>query len=175
TGKVAFTNAQAFRTEEILEQLRLTRAQAGATGNVHFSMKVFQQNPDGLNERLLAGPYARQSLVPASPWLGVGTPPVPVLATRTDAVSGALVLDVRAGSQPPVPIGVGGSSTLSSTPWLWVVQRRGDAEWTTEIVPGAERTRFLSARGAPAPREVRVMMIDRVGNASRPAIVTLRP
>jgi hypothetical protein len=69
-----------------------------------------------------------------------------------------------------VPIGFGGTSTLASTPWLWVVQSRGEAGWTTEIVPGAERTRFLSARGAAAPREVRVMMIDRVGNASAPAI-----
>jgi uncharacterized lipoprotein YddW (UPF0748 family) len=174
TSKIAFTNAQKFSTDEIIEQLRLTRAQPGATGNVHFSMKVFQENPDGLNERLLAGPYARQSLVPASPWLGVGTPPAPVLATRTDASSGALVLDVRAGTQPPVPIGFGGSSTLASTPWLWVVQTRGDAGWSTQIVPGAERTRFLSARGAPAPREVRVMMIDRVGNASSPAVITPR-
>jgi uncharacterized lipoprotein YddW (UPF0748 family) len=174
TGKVAFTNASAFRTDEILEQLRLTRAQPGATGNVHFSMKVFQQDPDGLDERLLAGPYAQPALVPASPWLGVGTPATPTIATRTDASSGALVLDIRPTPQPPVPIGYGGSSTLASTPWLWVVQTRGGTGWKTDIVPGSERTRFLSARGAAPPREVRVLMIDRVGNASQPAIVTPR-
>ncbi len=129
-------------------------------------MKVFQQNPDALNERLLAGPYARPALVPASPWLGVGTPPTPTIATRTDAASGALVLDVRPSMQPPLSIGFGGSTTLASTPWLWVVQTRTHG-WTTAVVPGTERTRVLSARGAVAPREVRVTMIDRVGNASR--------
>jgi uncharacterized lipoprotein YddW (UPF0748 family) len=175
TGKVAFTNSSAFSTGEILEQIRLTRAQPGATGNVHFSMKVFQQNPNTLNERLLSGPYARPALVPASPWLGVGTPAAPVLATRTDPTSGALVLDVTPAAQPPVPVGFGGMSTLPSTPWLWVVQKRGEMGWTTDIVPGAERIRVLSARGAAAPREVRVMMIDRVGNASQAAIITPRP
>ena len=171
TSKISFTNDQKFRTDEILEQIRLTRAQAGATGNVHFSMKVFQDNPDALNERLLAGPYARPALVPASPWLGVGTPATPTLVTRTDAASGALMLDVRPSTQSPVPIGFGGSSTLATTPWLWVVQTRNATGWSTEVVPGTERSRILSARGATAPREVRVMMIDRVGNASRPAIV----
>jgi uncharacterized lipoprotein YddW (UPF0748 family) len=170
TSKISFTNDQKFRTDEIIEQIRLTRAQAGATGNVHFSMKVFQQNPDALNERLLAGPYARAALVPSSPWLGVGTPATPTIAMRTDAASGTLMLDLRPGTQAPVPIGLGGSTTLASTPWLWVVQTRNDTGWVTSVVPGTERTRVLSARGAPAPREVRVMMIDRVGNASRPAI-----
>jgi hypothetical protein len=28
----------------------VTRAQPGATGNVHFSMRVFMQNPDSLVE-----------------------------------------------------------------------------------------------------------------------------
>jgi hypothetical protein len=172
TGKVGFTNSSAFRTDEILEQIRLTRAQPGATGNVHFSMKVFMQDPDELNEQLLSGPYAGPALVPASSWLGVGTPATPLLASHTDATTGALMLDVRPSAQPPVPIGYGGSSTLASTPWLWVVQTRGAAGWTTEVLPGALRTRPISARGAAAPREVRVMMIDRVGNASAPA--TLR-
>jgi hypothetical protein len=174
TGKVGFTNAAAWRTSEILEQIRLTRAQPGATGNVHFSMKVFQQNPDALNDRLVAGPYAQPALVPATPWLSVGSPAAPLLTTRTDAASGALTLDIRPTPQQPVPVGVGGSSTVASMPWLWAVQTRGDAGWTTEILPGATRTRVLSARGAAAPREVRVMMIDRLGNAGPPAIILPR-
>jgi hypothetical protein len=94
-----------------------------------------------------------------------------MLATRTDPTSGALLLDLRPAARAPVPIGYGGSSTLASVPWLWVVQTRGASGWTTTIVPGTERTRQLGASGAAAPREVRVMMIDRVGNASAPAIL----
>jgi len=72
---------------------------------------------------------------------------------------------------PPRPIGVGGTSTVFSTPWLWVVQTRSDAGWTTEIVPAAVRSRPLSARGADTPREVRVTMVDRLGMASAPAVL----
>jgi hypothetical protein len=171
TGKMSLPSFR-WPASEIVEQIRLTRAQPGATGNVHFSMKVFQENPDALSERLVAGPYAQPALAPATPWLGAGTPEAPVLATRTDPATGALLLDVRAAARPPVAIGYGGSSTLASTPWLWVVQTLGTTGWKTDIVPGTERARVLSARGAAPPSEVRVMMIDRVGNASPPA--TLR-
>jgi uncharacterized lipoprotein YddW (UPF0748 family) len=171
TGKVAFTNAQAWRTGEILEQIRLTRAQPGATGNVHFSMKVFQQDPDALDERLLAGPYAQPALVPASTWLSVGTPPAPAVRVRNDPRAGRLMLEVAPTPQAPVPIGFGGTSTVSTTPWLWVVQTRTDAGWTTEVVPAAVRSRPLSARGAASPREVRVTTIDRLGIASPAAVV----
>jgi uncharacterized lipoprotein YddW (UPF0748 family) len=169
TGKMLLP---AFRwpTREILEQIRLTRAQPGATGNVHFSMKVFLENPDALNERLAAGPYAQPALVPATTWLSAGTPAAPSLSVRDDE-AGRAMLEILPSAQPPVRIGVGGTSTVSATPWLWLVQTRTDAGWTTEIVPAAVRSRPLAARGA-TPREVRVTTIDRLGVASRPA--TLR-
>jgi hypothetical protein len=75
-------------------------------------------------------------------------------------------------ARPPVPIGLGGTSTVSTTPWLWVVQTRSETGWTTEVVPAAVRSRPLAARGSSAPREVRVTTIDRLGVASPAA--TLR-
>ena len=89
TGKMLLPSFH-WPASEIVEQIRLTRAQPGATGNVHFSMKVFLDDPDGLNERLMAGPYAQPALVPATPWLSVGTPPAPSLGVhsgRHDAAS----------------------------------------------------------------------------------------
>jgi uncharacterized lipoprotein YddW (UPF0748 family) len=163
TGKMLLPSFQ-WRSSEIVEQIRLTRAQAGATGNVHFSMKVFFENPDGLNERLTAGPYAQPALVPATTWLSVGTPAAPAIAVRTDA--GRAMLEILPTAQPPVPIGYGGTSSVSATPWLWVVQTRTDAGWTTEVVPAAVRSRPLAARGTSPVREVRVMAIDRLGVAS---------
>jgi uncharacterized lipoprotein YddW (UPF0748 family) len=169
TGKMTLPSFQ-WRTSEILEQIRLTRAQPGATGNVHFSMKVFLDDPDALDERLTAGPYAQPALVPATTWLDVGTPPAPTISVRTEG--GRAMLGILPTAQPPVPVGVGGTSTVSATPWLWVVQTRSDAGWTTEVVPAAVRSRPLAARGTSAPREVRVTMIDRLGVASPAA--TLR-
>jgi uncharacterized lipoprotein YddW (UPF0748 family) len=168
TGKMLLPAFQ-WRTSEILEQIRLTRAQAGATGNVHFSMKVFFENPDGLVERLASGPYAQPALVPATTWLSVGSPAAPTVSVRT--TSGRAMLEILPTARPAVPIGVGGTSTVSSTPWLWVVQSRGAAGWTTEIVPAAVRSRPLAPSGSAQPREVRVTAIDRLGVASTPATV----
>ena len=153
TGKVAFTNASAWRTDEILEQIRLTRAQPGATGNVHFSMKVFQQDPDNLDDRLEREAYALPALVPASPWLPSAGYSAPIVATRFDPGTGARVIDVSLPKAVP------------NAPWLWTIQTRTESGWKTVIAPGTERTLLMGARGSAAPLEVRVRAVDRVGNA----------
>ena len=154
TGKVAFTNASAWRTDEILEQIRLTRAQPGATGNVHFSMKVFQQDPDNLDNRLAREAYGQPALVPASPWLAGAKHPAPIVATRVEPGSGNQVVDLS------LPKATGGA------PWLWTIQTRTTSGWNTEIVAGTTRTFAIGARGSGAPLEVRVRAVDRAGNAS---------
>jgi hypothetical protein len=110
--------------------------------------------------------------VPATSWLSVGTPAAPIVSVRNEASSGRPLLEIAPTPKPPVPIGLGGTSTVSTTPWLWVVQTRTDAGWTTEVVPAAVRTRPLSARGVGTPREVRVTTIDRLGVASEAAVIT---
>ncbi|HKH93821.1 MAG TPA: family 10 glycosylhydrolase [Gemmatimonadaceae bacterium] len=168
TGKMLLPSFR-WPAKEIIEQIRLTRAQPGAMGNVHFSMKVFFDNPDGLNERLVAGPYAQPALVPATSWLSVGTPPAPAVSVRKDA-TGRAMLEMLPTAQSPVPIGYGGTSTVSATPWLWLVQTLGESGWATEIVPAAVRSRPLGSRGV-TPREVRVTAIDRLGVASPAAVL----
>ena len=152
TGKIAFTNSSAWRTDEILEQIRLTRAQPGATGNVHFSMKVFQQNPDNLDERLQRDAYALPALVPASRWLTGAGYSAPIVASRVEPGSGDRVIDVSLAKAAP------------NAPWLWTIQTRTASGWTTEVAPGTERTRVIGAKGSAAPLEVRVRAVDRVGN-----------
>lgn len=149
TGKIGFTNSAKWRTTEILEQIRLTRAQPGATGNVHFSMNVFMQDPDSLNERLISESYIAPALVPASGWLQTRLPAAPVIRVRIDAASGSTLLDMS-----------------STSAWLWVVQTKSDSAWTTAILPGTDKSRVLSTRGIPVPSDIRVTAIDRVGNAS---------
>jgi uncharacterized lipoprotein YddW (UPF0748 family) len=174
TGKVAFTGASAWRTDEVLEQIRLTRAQPAATGNVHFSMKVFLENPDSLDERLMSEVYTGPALVPASPWLGRGAPARPEVAFRSDGASGDWVLDLRPGSNGADgnggvthPADLDGARAVA----LWVVQTRTSDGWTTKVVPGTERLHVLGPRSAAAPMDVRVIAVDRVGNASPTARV----
>jgi len=138
---------------ELLDQIALTRAQAGASGEILFSMKTLMQDPDSLDERLLRGPYASAAIPPAEPWRA--PPPArPVAGARVDTVSGDAVLDLAAGGPGAVQ------------PWLWVIQTRALSGWITTILPGAERQHLLALRGAPAPLDIRVRAVDRDGNMS---------
>ncbi len=168
TGRVGFTNSAAWRTDEVLEQIRLTRAQPGASGNVHFSMNVFMQNPDSLNQRLLREVYAVPALVPATPWLDRRIPARPIVEVRTDSTTGDRVLDLRPGVDGTIA-SASGPVPVVRTPWLWVVQTRTDARWSTVMRPGTDVRYRLSAWGTPAPAQVWVTAVDRVGNAS-PAV-----
>lgn len=150
TGKVAFRGASAWRTDEVLQQIRLTRALKGkpATGNVHFSMTVFMQDPDSLNERLLHEVYADRALVPASPWLDDRAPARPSISLRQVPATSASTLELVPAS--------------TSDLWLWVVQARSANGWMTTILPGAQRKIPFTTR----PIDVRVMAVDRTGNTS---------
>ena len=108
--------------------------------------------------------------MPATTWLSVGAPAPPTIAVRT--VGGRAMLEILPTARAAVPIGVGGTSTVSATPWLWVVQARSESGWTTEVVPAAVRSRPLAPSGSSQPREVRVTAVDRLGVAS--PVATLR-
>ena len=174
TGKVGFTNAARWRTSEIIDQIRRTRAQPGATGNMHFNMKVFLDDPDSLDERLVSEAYTGPALVPASPWLGRGAPIAPRIAVRNDSTSGFWVLDIAPGGTPAT------GATMPAPPpdssgaralWLWVVQLRTPDGWTTRIIPATERLHVLTPRTGATPLDVRVMAVDRVGNVGPSARV----
>jgi uncharacterized lipoprotein YddW (UPF0748 family) len=148
TGKVGFNNSQKFPVSEIIEQIRLTREQPGASGNVHFSMKVFMDDPDMLDEALIRGPYAEPALPPASRWLGELPPSAPTLAWR-DSTSANRSVEMRLPTRP-------GSA------WLWTIQMRGNGPWETAILPGDSRLFTPPANIT----DIRVRAVDRVGNLS---------
>ncbi len=76
-------------SQEVVDQINLTRGQKGSTGNVHFSMKALMENWNGIATTLKSGPYAQPALVPASPWLGDKKPAMPeVSVNETGNVTG---------------------------------------------------------------------------------------
>jgi uncharacterized lipoprotein YddW (UPF0748 family) len=152
TSLVGARSGRSFPAAEIDSQIRLTRAQPGATGNVHFSMVALLRNQGGIADSLLLGAYSEPALVPASPWLGSRAPAAPRVTLRLDEETGrsSVELEPSAGARP----------------WLWVVQSRYGSLWTTEVVPGVERAHPLrppATRGAPD--EVRAFGVDRLGHA----------
>lgn len=144
--------------QEILDLIRLTRAQPGASGDVLFSMKVLMQDPDSLVERVTREAYAQPALVPATPWLDSIAPGRPAAQPRLDEASGEMVLDMDPANG-------------EKAPFLWVIQARTSGGWTTQIIPGTEQTHFLAGRGDKSPREVWVYAVGRTGNLSQPARV----
>ena len=143
---------------ELTDQIRLTRAQRGASGEIFFSMSVFMKDPDSVAERITRGSYAEQALVPASPWLSKAVPGRPQAVPRMDMRSGGMFLDL----DPAVG---------DAAPWLWVVQARSASGWTTQIIPGTQDTHLLASPGERSPSDVWAYAVGRTGNISSPTRV----
>ena len=98
-------------------------------------MKVFQQDPDNLDERLQREAYAIPALVPASPWLPSAGYSAPIVASRIEPSTGDCVIDMSL------------AKAARNAPWLWTIQTRTESGWKTEIVPGSHRVFALGAPG----------------------------
>jgi hypothetical protein len=149
TSGVGGPGSKSWQTTELTGQILSTRAQPGATGNVHFSMKPFLLNRIGLSDTLARGLYAEPALVPASPWLDARAPGQPRVAFRVDSIPGTVSLSLDA--------------TAGAAPWQWVVQSRVGRVWRTEILQAPVRSLVLARDGATAPDEVVVSAVSRTG------------
>ena len=159
TSRVAIGRSP-WPLSEIDSQIRVTRSIAGASGNVHFSMKSFLLDQRGIGTSLRRGAYAVPALVPASPWLGREAPRAPVVNVIAGP-NGGVTLDL-------VP-------DRRDQPGTWILQaRRGDT-WTTELLHGMFRTRAIAGGAGGAPMaEIRVTMVDRVGREA-PVVSVIPP
>jgi uncharacterized lipoprotein YddW (UPF0748 family) len=157
-SRVGFEGRGAWEADEVVEQVRLTRAHPGATGNVHFSMQVLRDTTTVLGEELAAAVYGEPALVPPSPWLEADAPAAPVLGVE------------RAGDRLAVTMTPGDSEPV----WVWSVRMRRGATWSTEVVPGWRQAHVLASEGVDAPpAEVAVTAVDRLGNESPVARLAL--
>lgn len=143
TSKVGERSRTAWRTNEIEHQIRVTRAEAGASGNVHFSAKAFLENRDSLATRLSRTVYDLPALVPASPWMNVVPHAEPTIEIRRSN-SGAFTARVTAAN--------------GEAPRWWLVQtRRGDGTWYSAVIRGTVRELSIPA----AADRVAVRAVDR--------------
>lgn len=152
-GLVGGSGANAWKASELVNQIDRTRKQPGASGNVHFSVKAFMRNSDGLNEALIQGPYGEPAIPPATPWLDDKPPAEPVLVSGTSD-GRSMVAWSTAGEEPV---------------WLWTVRTRKDGTWSAKVLPHHNKDMKLEA-GVDA---VAVTAVDRCGNESEPAVLDL--
>jgi uncharacterized lipoprotein YddW (UPF0748 family) len=145
TGK-----AKGWPPVEIAEQIKATRAQPGATGNIHFSMKPLMHNTGGVGDAL-ATVYETPALVPASPWLDDQPPARPMVTWDAERKE----VRVKPTGEPAR---------------LFVIYKRMGDKWATTLQP-ADGARALNVRFVAAPDEIRVSAVDRVGNEGPAAVV----
>lgn len=163
TSRVGDGSATQWNAQEVVQQIKLTREQDGATGNIHFSMQALFRNATGLAGLLSNEVYADQALVPASTWLPKERHNKPTIEIKKNTESGQTMLAWTAANEEKV--------------WLWVVQSRAvGRDWSTRILPG-------STLGEPLelymvnnlPTQVVVTPVDRCGNLGTPASVATMP
>lgn len=156
----AADSARRWTPGEILEQVRLTRELPGATGNIHFSMKVFLEDRDSIATQLGRGAYAEPALVPATPWLDSIPPRRPTIAARVDSATGGLEVRMLPAGREEI--------------WRWIVRSRTNGTWAIHVLPGWQRSHAVTFDSlAPRPDAVLVSGVDRLGNESRTARVKI--
>lgn len=156
-SKVGEPSRTAWRTNEIVQQVEATRAEAGASGNIHFSAKVFLEDRDSLATRMASQAYPVPALVPASPWLVVAEQGEPTVRVRRDARGG---LTARIGPSGP------------ELPRWWLVQVRiASGQWQSTLVRGQVRDFPLAA----AADRVSVRAVDGAHIEGPARVVKLKP
>lgn len=145
--------------EEIVKQIKLTRQQKGAGGVIHWSFKSLGQNRRGISDMLMKDLYRHDALIPASPWMGRDQPSKPsVTGGQADAV-----INLQWHVANP-----------TEKVWLWVLQKRIDETWHTEILPGEKQGCALDSDDpGVVVNRVALRAVNRYGNLSEPAILEL--
>jgi uncharacterized lipoprotein YddW (UPF0748 family) len=137
-----------FTTTEIARQIKITRDQSGATGEIFYHLRNLADN-SALADSVRTA-YTQSALVPASPWLD-SIPPDPPKLTIAENRAGLRFQWDTSGGEPA---------------WLWVLQFRTNEIWATEILPAYQTSRtFFNSK----PDVVSVSAVGRTGNLSSPA------
>jgi uncharacterized lipoprotein YddW (UPF0748 family) len=145
-----------WRAAQIVEQIRLTRADPGAVGHIHFSARALMQDRDSIAHRMREL-YQRPALVPTPRDAPLVAPAPPVVGFSPDAATGGVNVTLTPGDTTSV--------------WLWTVRARTRGEWSTVIVPGRQREHSLGAGGQRRPDEIVVTAVDRLSRESPPVRV----
>lgn len=165
TGQI--DRGTSFSIDEIPYQIQWTRLQEGATGHIHFSMRMFTGNKFNFNEVMTTatGVYAQEALMPSTPWLD-DDPPAKPKATASAAADGTHEVKWE-------PVG-------EEKPFLWAIYRKtanakGVTAWTTDVAPASETSLTIpDASVSTSGAVVVISAVDRQGNESERAVVKIQ-
>jgi uncharacterized lipoprotein YddW (UPF0748 family) len=140
--------------DETLHQIMISRGMLpNSKGIVHWSISSLTSNPN-MGAALIQGPYKKDALVPASPWLDADPPSAPavLITQQQDSVT------------------VSWTHSNEKDVFRWVIYYRYGNVWSYSIVNSNERSFVLprqsSAKTPVALQAISVTAVDRTGNES---------
>lgn len=156
TSKAGSTSS--WPASEIVNEVKRT-TQAGAKGNVHFSMKALTNDQSGVGTALKADPYAKPALRPATPWLDPTIPAAPQVTVGPP--TGTPSRRTVSFSQP----------TGAEVANWWCLHTYQGGAWQLAILPAATSSQAIDPTVVLA---LAVTAVDRGGNESARTVVDLR-
>ena len=155
-------DTSAKNVNEILSQVMITRGMLPKSmGAVHWNMTSLIKNTT-LSKALIDGPYLKDALVPASPWLDNKAPAAP--SATASVQNEKLLVTVKFTDEKDV--------------FRWVVYYQYGTAWKYQILNRNERSldvpRSITEKsGAVTLGKVMVSTVDRTGNESEKTEVLL--
>lgn len=141
--------------DETINQIMITRGMLPESkGAVHWSISALTKYPN-VAIAILDGPYKKQALVPATPWLDNKAPETPKVTT--EIIKDKIKIDWTHSDQNDV--------------FRWVVYYKYGNDWNYEILNRKDRSfelkRNSSGEKPVALSSIAVTAVDRVGNESK--------
>jgi len=141
-----------INVNETLNQIMIDRGMLPEDkGVIHWSISSVIRNPV-LSQSLIEGPYRKQALVPASPWLDKKAPASPDLQTQVVGDS----------------ISIKWTHSNESDVFHWIVYYQYGNSWNYRVFNRNERSMTLkrNSNGQTKLNKVAVAAVDRTGNES---------
>jgi len=145
TYRVTDGTSSAFGTEEIANQIKLTRLRTGSTGHLLYNATTTLKRTPNPMLVSVAPLYALRALVPASTWLDGTAPAAPTLTVNNRT------LTITAAAGEPAR-------------W-WFVRVHSSLGWASRIHFGTT----TDVQYDTSPDRILVNAVDQAGNASAPA------
>jgi glycosyl hydrolase family 10 len=150
-------DTSARNVNETLSQLMISRGMLPKSkGIIHWSISSLTQNPNMINA-IVKGPYAKQALVPASPWLDKKRPSVPLVDTIVSP--GKLKLQWTYPDYAEVFHWVVYYQYENSETWRYEILNRKDRSLDVNLI-------LQGPSGSFSLRRVGVSAVNRNGNES---------
>jgi uncharacterized lipoprotein YddW (UPF0748 family) len=163
------SDTSAKNVNEVNSQIMITRGLVPkSSGEVHWSMSSLTKNPN-MAKGILEGPYKKQALVPASPWLDNKAPVAPAATTA---------------AMPGDSVRISWTHADEKEVFHWVVYQQYGSSWTYTILNRNDRSIVIPRTGGggkqpAALKRIAVTAVDRTGNESdrsevEPALIVTR-